>query len=417
MSSTDREAGRDAALGTPALRRVVAVLSVTQIVSWGCLYYGFAALQSAIVADTGWSGVAVTGAFSVSQLVSGGVGIWVGRHLDRYGPRAVMTGAALVAVPGMALVAVAPTLAWFYAGWVVVGVAMAGALYPPAFAALTRWGGERRVGALTAVTLAGGLASTVFAPLATAVEQAAGWRAAYLVLLAIVVSVTLPLCWWGLDRPWRPHPHDPRDGTGGLADPAPVTRSRAFVVLTAANALTALAVFAVVVNLVPMLLEQGRSAWLASVVLGLGGVGQFLGRLGYARFAAATSVTARAVLVVGAVAGATAAFALASQAALVVALGMLLGLARGVYTLVQATAVTDRWGPRSYGRLNGVLTAPALVASAVAPFAGAALADLLGSYADAFLVLAGVAAVAAVLMLGATPVAVSGSRPGRAPAG
>ena len=34
-----------------------------------------------------------------------------------------MTGAALVAVPGMALVAVAPTLAWFYAGWVVVGVA------------------------------------------------------------------------------------------------------------------------------------------------------------------------------------------------------------------------------------------------------------------------------------------------------
>ena len=70
MSSTDREAGRDAALGTPALRRVVAVLSVTQIVSWGCLYYGFAALQSAIVADTGWSGVAVTGAFSLSQLVS-----------------------------------------------------------------------------------------------------------------------------------------------------------------------------------------------------------------------------------------------------------------------------------------------------------------------------------------------------------
>ena len=89
---------------------------------------------------------------------------------------------------------------------------------------------------------------------------------------------------------------------------------------------------------------------------------------------------------------------------------MLLGLARGAYTLVQATAVTDRWGRRSYGRLNGVLTAPALVASAVAPFAGAALADLLGSYAAAFLVLAGVAGVAAVLMLGAAPVGVSGAR-------
>ncbi|WP_343901547.1 hypothetical protein, partial [Nocardioides aquaticus] len=40
---------------------------------------------------------------------------------------------------------------------------------------------------------------------------------------------------------------------------------------------------------------------------------------------------------------------------------------------------------------------------AVAPFAGAALAELLGSYAAAFLVLAGLAGVATLLMLGATP--------------
>jgi MFS family permease len=83
---------------------------------------------------------------------------------------------------------------------------------------------------------------------------------------------------------------------------------------------------------------------------------------------------------------------------------MALGVARGVYTLVQATAVTDRWGPASYGTLNGILTAPALVAGAAAPFVGAMLAELLGSYADAFLVLAGLAALATVLMAGATPV-------------
>ncbi len=66
------------ALDSDGLRRVVAVLSTVQIVSWGVLYYAFAALQGAITADTGWSGVAVTGAFSLSQFVSGGVGIWVG---------------------------------------------------------------------------------------------------------------------------------------------------------------------------------------------------------------------------------------------------------------------------------------------------------------------------------------------------
>ena len=395
------------ALDAAGLRRVVVVLGTVQIVSWGVLYYAFAALQSSITADTGWSSIAVTGAFSLAQLCSGGAGIWVGRHIDAYGPRRVMTAASLAAIPGITAVALAPNLAVFYLGWVLTGVAMAGTLYPPAFAALTHWGGTRRVQALTTLTLVAGLASTVFAPLASVLDDALGWRAAYLVLLGGLVVVTVPLHWWGLGLPWHvghaehtedQHREHARARVGGVAGSTP------FVLLTLANALTGLAVFAVVINLVPMLVEQGMSRNLAAVALGLGGVGQVAGRLGYARFAAATSVTTRGVLVLAGVAVATAALALAPPApGLLIVLGMLLGLARGTYTLVHATAVTDRWGPSSYGTLNGILSAPALVAAAVAPFAGAMLAERLGSYANAFLVLAGVAGIAAMLMLGATP--------------
>ena len=396
------------ALDAIGLRHVVTVLSTVQIVSWGVLYYAFAALQSSISLDTGWSSVAVTGAFSLAQFVSGGVGIWVGRHLDAYGPRKVMTVASLVAVPGVAAVAMAPNLGVFYLGWVLTGGAMAGSLYPPAFAALTRWGGVQRLRALTTLTLVAGLASTVFAPLAAVLDDALGWRQAYLVLLAGLVVVTVPLHWWGLNHPWRAGEHlaDERGhGTShARADVLAIARSTPFVLLTLANALTALAVFAVVINLVPMLVEQGMSRNLAASALGLGGVGQVAGRLGYARFAVATSVSARGVIVVAGIAVATAALALSPpSAALLIVLGMLLGLARGVYTLVQATAITDRWGPASYGTLSGILTAPALVAAAAAPFAGAMLADLFGSYADAFLVLAGLAAVAAALMSAAMP--------------
>jgi MFS family permease len=182
--------------------------------------------------------------------------------------------------------------------------------------------------------------------------------------------------------------------------------TRPFVLLATANALAALAAFAVVVNLVPMLREQGLDTGTAAIVLGLGGLGQVLGRIGYPRVAATTGVTARGVWVVGAMAVLTAALALApAETLVVVALSLVLGLARGLYTLVQATAVTDRWGPASYGRLNGVLTAPALAASAAAPFAGALLAAATGSYAAGFLVLAGVAGVAALLLTGAAPAA------------
>jgi MFS family permease len=399
-----------AVLDGPALRQVVTVLGISQIVSWGCLYYGFAALQASITSDTGWSATAVTGAFSVALLVSAVVGIWVGRHLDAYGPRTVMTAGSLVAVPGMLTIAAAPSLAVFYVGWVLVGAAMAGTLYPPAFAALTRWGGERRVRALTAVTLAGGLASTVFAPLAAAVDAAWGWRTAYVVLLVVAAAVTIPLHWRGLRKPWPevvPEHHRAAAAPDGRPrSPARVLSSRPFVMLAAANTIVALSVFAVVVNLVPMLREQGMDTRTAAVVLGLGGVGQVLGRLGYARFAAATGVAARGVVVVGAVAVSTAAFALAPPVTgVVIALGMLLGLSRGLYTLVHATAVTDRWGPASYGMLNGVLTAPSLAASALAPFAGALLATTTGSYARAFLVLAALAGIGALLLgaSGATP--------------
>jgi MFS family permease len=408
VTDAQRATAQPDALDAVGLRQVVAVLSTVQIVSWGILYYAFAALQSSITAETGWSSVAVTGAFSLALLVSGGVGIWVGRHIDDFGPRAVMTAASLVAVPGVAAVALAPNLAVFYAGWVVTGVAMAGTLYPPAFAALTHWGGVRRVRALTTLTLVAGLASTVFAPLASVLDDWLGWRQAYLVLLAGLVLITVPLHWWGLNHPWRAPQHAERGHAHGReaarARVGTIARSVPFLLLTLAHALTALAVSAVLINLVPMLVEQGMSRNRAALTLGLGGVGQVAGRLAYARFAAATSVTARGVIVLAGVAVATASLALApASTGLLIVFGMLLGLARGIYTLVQATAVTDRWGPTAYGALNGILTAPALAASAVAPFAGAALAHVLGSYADAFLVLAGVAGLAAVLMLGATP--------------
>ena len=83
---------------------------------------------------------------------------------------------------------------------------MAGTLYPPAFAALTHWGGSDRVRALTTLTLVAGLASTVFAPLASVLDDWLGWRGAYLVLLAGLAGITVPLHWWGLSHPWRRHP-------------------------------------------------------------------------------------------------------------------------------------------------------------------------------------------------------------------
>lgn len=385
------------------LRRVLVVLCVTEIVSWGVLYYAFPVLAPAIADDTGWSIAAVTAAFSTGLVVSALVGIPVGRRLDRIGPRLVMTTGSILAVPAAVGIAVAPTLPWFFAAWVLAGVAMSGTLYPPAFAALTRWWGPRRLTALTALTLLAGLASTIFAPLTAAFLTHLGWRHTYLTLAAVLGLITIPAHLWGLRGRW-PDP-DPAETVGPVEHaPDAVARSRAFLLLVAAVALGAFTAFAVVVNQVPLLIERGMSTTGAAWALGLGGLGQVLGRLGYRHLVAATTVRVRGVVVLALAAAATALLAvLPGPAVLLIAASMLAGAARGVFTLLQATAISDRWGAAHYGRLNGLLSAPALLATAFAPWAGAALAETLGGYPAVFGLLAGLGVLAAVLAVGTMP--------------
>jgi MFS family permease len=390
-------------LSPAGLRRVLAVLCVTEITSWGVLYYAFPVLGAGIAADTGWSIGTITAAFSLALVVSALVGIPAGRWLDRLGPRLVMTTGSVLAVPAVIGIATAGSLPWFFAAWVLAGVAMAGVLYQPAFAALTRWWGPRRITALTAVTLLAGLASTIFAPLTAALFEQSGWRATYLVLAAILAVVTIPAHLLGLRGPW-PDPDPGEHAEHGDHDPDAVARSRPFLLLVAAVALGTFAAFAVVVNQVPLLIERGLTTTLAAWALGLGGLGQVLGRLGYARLTAHTSIRARSVLVLAVTAAATALLGLLpGPAVLLIAAAMLAGAARGVFTLLQATAVSDRWGAAHYGHLSGLLAAPAMVATALAPWAGAALAEVLGGYPPVFAILAALAALSAVLALGSVP--------------
>jgi MFS family permease len=135
---------------------VLAVLCVTEVISWGVLYYAFPVLSGRIAADTGWSPPALAAAFSAALVVSGLTGIVVGRWIDRHGPRWLMTVGSATTVAALVGIALSPTLLWFTAAWLLVGGAMSAVLYPPAFAALTRWAGSRRIEALTLLTLAGG---------------------------------------------------------------------------------------------------------------------------------------------------------------------------------------------------------------------------------------------------------------------
>ncbi|MCM1949534.1 MFS transporter [Streptomyces sp. G2] len=399
-------------------RAVLPALCLTQITGWGIVYYAFPVLNPQITAATGWSTSLTTAAFSLALVVSGIAGIGVGRVIDRHGPRAVMTAGSAAGATGLVVIALAPNPPVFFAGWLLAGLSMAATFYQPAFAALTRWWAPDHVRALTIVTLAGGLASTVFAPLTATLATHLTWRDTYLVLAGILAALTIPAHALALRAPWPPAPA----ALAATSDdpPAAIVRSRPFVLLGVAFTLSAFAMYAAVITLVPLLVERGYTTTQAAWALGLGGAGQTLGRLLYAPLARRTGTTPRTVILVALGSLTTAALALVpGPYGLLVAASVLAGTVRGNLTLLQATAVTDRWGARHYGQLSGLLGAPAMAASALAPFAAAFFAAPLGGYPALFLVLAALAGGAAVIATGSSvpKTAPTGSTQGSRPRG
>lgn len=408
-------------------RRVLTALCITQLTGWGILYYAYPVMLAAVAADTGWSTSTAFGAFSLGLLASAVAAPRVGRLLDRVGPRPVMSWGSVLGVLALVGVALAPTLFWFIVAWVVVGLAQSAVLYPPAFAALTHWFGPQRVAAITTVTLAGGLAGTVFAPVTAVLLRHLSWQETTVVLAVILGAVTIPVHALALTPAWS-RTSGATTGTRTVTGTRSVTgasavtgtpetaematkvertyvrrtaRSRPFGFLLVVLALTGFGLFGATLNLIPMLTERGVGHETAAVIFGLVGVGQLAGRFGYPVLSRRLSAPVRAMVVLGF--GAVMVLVLAvveGPLTVLIAASIGAGAARGIYTLLQATSVSDRWGTRSFGALNGIATVPTTAAMVAAPAGGAFLGEVVGSYSTAFALLAVVTLIGAVLALG-----------------
>ena len=372
----------------------LAALAFTQIVAWGVLYYAVLVAAPAIADDTGWGDQPVFVAITAGMLASAACAIPVGRRLDRH-PRRVMVTATLVATLAVLLAAASPTIWTFAAAWIVCGAAQSGVLYQAAFTVITHRYRAARRGPLTVVTLAGGLASTIFAPITGWLVLQMGWRMSFLVLAGILAAVALPVYALTVESHWA-HVEDEPSGNGTARR---ALRSVRFWMVAGSFALMSFSLYAVTLSAVPAAVEKGMDLQTAAWVLGLIGAGQVLGRLLYL----ATPHTAPAWMAATSVgllgAGALVAYGLVESPGAIVATALIAGAIRGALTLVQASAVADRWGAESYGRIYGVLAAPVTAITALAPGAAALLATALGSYATMALWMAAVCAAGGALVI------------------
>jgi len=380
----------------PSLWRRVCALGIAQIVSWGTLFYTIAVLGAAMRADTGVDELWLFGSFTAGLFVSGIVSPLVGREIDAHGGRPVLVAGSLAGALACGVLASAQGPLTVFAGWTLAGVAMAGCLYDPAFATVHQIAGLAYRRAITAVTLFGGFASTVFWPLSQYLLDTVGWRMTFAIYAGLHLVLCLPVHWFGVpagrgavavSHAADPARHHPRGG--------PV-----FVWLATALALAAFIGSAVAAHLIGLLTATGLAARDAVLVGSLIGPMQVAGRI--VEFAFTRHVRA---LVVGTFAFALMAAALAVFTQVngiwIIALAFAIpyGWANGIMTIVRGTVPAELFGHRDYGALLGRLAMPQFILKAVAPFAMTLLflidpARVLSPYA---LLLLGLLALAAYL--------------------
>lgn len=385
---------------------LVLTLALTQIVSWGTLYYAFGVFLTPMGAETGWSTAEMTGAFSLALLISGVAGLLVGRWLDRHGPRLLMTlGSCLAPLLVFAWSRV-ESLTAFYLIWAAIGLVMSAVLYEPAFYVVATWFRRGRAKALTVLTFVAGLASVIFIPLANWLVQGYGWRSALAVMAIVLAVATIPphallLRHRPSDLGLEPdgQPAQPTDVAVPRRDERSLTlrdalRDRAFWWLTASFVCIMIASTAATVHLIPYLIDRGFSPGFAAAAAGLIGLIALPGRL---IFTPLGSIVSRRLVTAGMFLVQTVALIallLFDSTAGVIAFVILFSAGFGAITPARAALIAEYYGAANYGSINSVLALFLTGARAIGPVGAGLLLARAGSYAPVFWVLTAISAVA-----------------------
>jgi hypothetical protein len=249
---------------------------------------------------------------------------------------------------------------------------MAACLYDPAFATLSQHTGTRYRKAVTALTLFGGFASTVFWPLSHLLLEAWGWRATLGIYAGLHLFVCLPIHQYFVPR--HSHMTRPDAGTPATPEVSPGLSDPRLPWLTASLALATFISSVIAVHLITLLTTAGLTAAQAVTISMLMGPMQVAGRiieLGFSGRVKAVSVgvvTFMLILVSLVALISVEGFGIASLVFVIA-----FGCGNGLLTIVRGTAPVELFGRVGLGGLLGHLSRAGSYAKALAPASFSAL--------------------------------------------
>lgn len=349
----------------------------------------------------GWSRADIMGTLTLAPIALLLAGPWVGRLVDKHGPRKV----ALVSTVGLALsqlliAAIATSLVLFYVGWAVLAVTAIGTLPLTYAKVINGWFNAARGMALGIALAATGLTGALFPAFLTWLLSSYGWRAGYIGMAALPLLVALPVLWLWLRMP--------EEAGAGAAVAAPKTglsvkaalRGHRFWLLAAGALTLSFGVGGLLPNLFLLMIDRGVAQHQATSAMAMLAISVTAGRL-LSGFLLdhlwAPAVCAVLVL------PALVALALLAQPgmtpAVMVASVVTIGLLGGAEFDLVAIMTGRYFGQRHFSELYGIQYAVFGVGAGFSPATYSALHDRLGSYTASIYLSMGLLMVAVGLFL------------------
>lgn len=381
-------------------------LSLAQLISWGSVFYTFALLLEPVERELGLSRAQSSLGFSLALLAEGLLAYPVGRLIDRGHERAVMTGGSLLLALCLALHSGISSVAGFYAVWLGLGAGLAATLYQPVFAVVIRRFPNDFRRAIITITFLGGLASTVFIPLAAWLIHTFGWRHALLVLATLHLFVCAPLHALVLRHAPAGQAHATRHETSAPPSLKPHLLSAPFLLVGLFIVLLMGVTAALPAHMVSLLRENGLpETWVIAVPAAIG-VLQLLGRVLLYFFEHHVDLHLANRLIpclvpLGLLALLAAPWFGDAQVAVLLLFVLLYGMGNGMLTIVKGTAVAEYVDRAQVASLNGALGVPMALGRAAAPWLLGLLWSPSGGYASGLWLMLGLSLVGVAALTGA----------------
>ncbi len=364
--------------------------------------------------DFGWSKTLVAGAFAFTRIESGILGPLQGWLVDRFGPRSILTIGTVLFGIGFMLFSRVDSILSFYLSFALIALGSSLGGFATLMVSIVSWFRRNRAKAVSLSQIgfsAGGLA----VPIVIFFLEAYGWRQTAFMSGLVVLLLGLPLVQLVRHKPedygeipdGMTLPPDP-DSTSYFASvdfsAREALRTRAFWMLSVGHALSLLTVSAVMVHLVPHLIEGlDYSLAAAGGVVALLTAFQMTGQLagGYLgdkmdkRLISAMCMVAHAsgLLLV----------TFATSAWMVLAFAVLHGLAWGIRGPLMVALRADYFGARSFGTIMGFSSLIVMFGMAGGPIIAGYMADVSGDYESGLALLAGLSLCGSLAFLAAKP--------------